>query len=128
MRPYTLFKAAEKDCTLIDISDDDAKEIAGLTVKELLDADRLFAVDRQCPFTCNELLANALQIATKQTKRPMCRHNSTTNMVLLSPPSSISMRRATSCHLVSAPMSVRISHTRLSTRRMTGFSLRSCSM
>ena len=46
VRPYTLYKAAEKDTKLIDISDDNSKKIAGQTVGELLNAGRLFAVDR----------------------------------------------------------------------------------
>jgi hypothetical protein len=47
VRPYTLYKAQEKDTNLIDISDDDAKRIAGKTVAELLKAGKLFAVDRK---------------------------------------------------------------------------------
>jgi hypothetical protein len=47
VRPYTLYKAQEKDTKLIDISDKDAKKIAGKTVSELLKAGKLFAVDRK---------------------------------------------------------------------------------
>lgn len=47
VRPYTLYKATEKDIKLIDISDEDAKKVAGLPVGDLLKAGRLFAVDRQ---------------------------------------------------------------------------------
>lgn len=49
VRPYTLYKATDKDTKLIDISDDEAKKIAGATVVELLKAGRLFAVDRMYP-------------------------------------------------------------------------------
>ncbi|KAF2637306.1 Lipoxygenase [Massarina eburnea CBS 473.64] len=45
VRPYSLYKAEEKDTKLIDISDDDAKKIAGSTVADLLKAGKLFAVD-----------------------------------------------------------------------------------
>ncbi|PVH93852.1 Lipoxygenase [Periconia macrospinosa] len=45
VRPYSLYKASDKDSKLIDISDEDAKKIAGSTVAELLSANRLFAVD-----------------------------------------------------------------------------------
>lgn len=127
VRPYTLHKAAEKECDLIDISDDDAKRIAGLTVKELQEADRLFAVDRSCPCVLDSLSANSLQTATRQTKRPMCRRSSTTSTELPFQLSSTSTRRVTCCRSVSAPMSAQTSRTRPSTRRMTGFSRRSCS-
>jgi hypothetical protein len=50
VRPYSLYKASDKDAKLIDISDDEAKEIAGSTVVELINANRLFAVDRELPF------------------------------------------------------------------------------
>nr|QCS26860.1 putative manganese lipoxygenase [Didymosphaeria variabile] len=45
VRPYSLYKATDKDAKLIDISDEEAKKIAGSTVAELLSANRLFAVD-----------------------------------------------------------------------------------
>jgi hypothetical protein len=47
VRPYSLYKATDKDSELIDISDDEAKKIAGSTVSELLEGGRLFAVDRE---------------------------------------------------------------------------------
>ncbi|KAK7187686.1 hypothetical protein DPSP01_004521 [Paraphaeosphaeria sporulosa] len=45
VRPYSLYKATHEDAKLIDISDDEAKKIAGATVAALLEAGRLFAVD-----------------------------------------------------------------------------------
>ncbi|KAJ4300838.1 hypothetical protein N0V90_002926 [Kalmusia sp. IMI 367209] len=45
VRPYSLYKATEKDTTLIDISDEEAKKISGKTVAELLKSEKLFAVD-----------------------------------------------------------------------------------
>ncbi|KAF2451749.1 Lipoxygenase [Karstenula rhodostoma CBS 690.94] len=45
VRPYSLYKATDKDTKLIDISDDEVKKIAGWTIAELLKAGRLFAVD-----------------------------------------------------------------------------------
>jgi hypothetical protein len=49
VRPYTLYKAKEADTKLIDISNDDAKKIAGKTVNELLKDGKLFAVNRRIP-------------------------------------------------------------------------------
>jgi hypothetical protein len=79
VRPYSLYKATDKDSELINISDDEAKKIAGSTVAELLEGGRLFAVDRECSSLASYDLANLAQTDTKPTKPPTCLPNSTTN-------------------------------------------------
>lgn len=79
VRPYSLYKATERDAALIDINDEDANKIAGKTVPELISEGRLFAVDREFFMSFSITSSNFVQIATSRMRRRTCRPSSTTN-------------------------------------------------